>query len=78
METISFYAAAVASVNIANVNPKAANVLSLFYLVTRVSYNIVYVILQDNPRWGLVRSVTWFAGIGIIFSMFILAGATVY
>lgn len=67
-----------ASVNIANVNPTAANVLSLLYLVTRILYNIVYVILQDNPQWGLVRSVTWFSGIGIIFSMFILAGAAVY
>ncbi|KAI0123905.1 hypothetical protein BJ170DRAFT_640990 [Xylariales sp. AK1849] len=78
LETIAFYAAAVASINAVKVDSKTANILSLVYLVTRVMYNIVYVILQDNPRWAPVRTTTWFAGIGIIFAMFTLAGAASY
>lgn len=64
--------------NIAGVNPRAANVLGLVYLATRVLYNIIYVILQDDPRWALARSASWFAGIGVMFAMFGLAGAAVY
>ncbi|KAK8022430.1 hypothetical protein PG993_013197 [Apiospora rasikravindrae] len=75
LETLAFYAAAVAAVNVQGVNPVAANVLSLLYLASRVVYNVVYVVLQDNPRWALVRSMTWFCGIGIIFAMFFTAGA---
>ncbi|KAK7960634.1 hypothetical protein PG988_011848 [Apiospora saccharicola] len=75
LETLAFYAAAVAAVNVQGLNPVAANVLSLLYLASRVVYNVVYVVLQDNPRWALVRSLTWFCGIGIIFAMFFTAGA---
>ncbi|ORY68497.1 uncharacterized protein BCR38DRAFT_386097 [Pseudomassariella vexata] len=78
LETISLYAAAVVAVNAADVDPKTANALSIVYLGTRVAYNIVYVILQDDPRWGMVRSVTWMGGIWIILAMFLLAGAAVY
>lgn len=78
LDTIGLYAAAVASVNIAKVDPVVANVLVLIYLATRVLYNVIYVILQDEPRWALARSVTWFAGIGIILAMFGLAGTAVY
>ncbi|KAK8123669.1 hypothetical protein PG999_003587 [Apiospora kogelbergensis] len=74
LETLAFYAAAVAAVNMQGVDPVAANILSLLYLASRVVYNLVYVVLQDNPRWALVRSMTWFCGIGIIFAMFFLAG----
>ncbi|KAK7937408.1 uncharacterized protein PG986_014276 [Apiospora aurea] len=75
LETLAFYAAAVAAVNVQGVNPVAANILSLLYLASRIVYNVVYVVLQDNPRWALVRSMTWFCGIGIIFAMFFTAGA---
>ncbi|KAK8848749.1 Membrane protein [Apiospora arundinis] len=75
LETLAFYAAAVAAVNVQGVDPVAANILSLLYLASRIVYNIVYVVLQDNPRWALVRSMTWFCGIGIIFAMFFMAGA---
>ncbi|KAK8091863.1 hypothetical protein PG997_002224 [Apiospora hydei] len=53
LETLAFYAAAVAAVHVQGVNPVAANILSLLYLASRVVYNVVYVVLQDNPggRW---------------------------
>ncbi|CAJ2506456.1 Uu.00g005860.m01.CDS01 [Anthostomella pinea] len=78
LETISLYAAAVVSVNIAAVNPVVANALAIAYLGTRVIYNVIYVVLQDEPRWALARSATWFTGVGIILTMFLLAGSAVY
>ncbi|KAI1505910.1 hypothetical protein F5X99DRAFT_174963 [Biscogniauxia marginata] len=78
LETISLYAAAVASINIARADPVVANALSIAYLGTRAAYNVVYVFLQDDPRWGLARSATWFAGVGIILTMFLLSGSAAY
>ncbi|KAK6086406.1 hypothetical protein SCUP234_02619 [Seiridium cupressi] len=56
LETVSLYAAAVAAVNVAPVDPVVANVLALVYLATRVLYNTIYVILQDDPRWAMARN----------------------
>ncbi|KAH9905373.1 hypothetical protein F4778DRAFT_705515 [Xylariomycetidae sp. FL2044] len=78
LETISFYAAAVVSVNAAGVDPVVANALAVAYLGSRVVYNVIYVILQDDPRWALARSATWFMGIGVVLVMFLLAGVAVY
>ncbi|KAI0020314.1 hypothetical protein F4780DRAFT_378761 [Xylariomycetidae sp. FL0641] len=78
LETISLYAAAVAATNIAPVNPRIANPLALAYLGTRVVYNLVYVVLQENPRWALARSATWFTGIGFVMAMFIASGFAMY
>ncbi|KAK9422189.1 hypothetical protein SUNI508_04868 [Seiridium unicorne] len=78
LETVSLYAAAVASVNVAPVDPVVANVLALVYLATRVLYNTIYVILQDDPRWAMARSATWFSGIGVVFAMFTVAGVAVH
>ncbi|KAI0595620.1 hypothetical protein F4775DRAFT_362520 [Biscogniauxia sp. FL1348] len=78
LETVSLYAAAVASTNAARVDPAAANALALAYLATRAAYNVVYVFLQGrDARWALVRSAVWFAGVGIVLAMFLLAGAAV-
>lgn len=61
LETIGLYAAAVVAVNIGGsngsnggvrVNPRAANALSLAYLLTRVVYTVIYVVLQDPTRDG--------------------------
>ncbi|KAI1340827.1 hypothetical protein F5Y15DRAFT_414548 [Xylariaceae sp. FL0016] len=78
LETIAFYASAVLAVNMAGVDPVVSNALAIAYLVTRVVYNVIYVILQQDPRWALARSTTWFAGIGIIFAMFLVAGVEMY
>ncbi|KAI5918068.1 hypothetical protein F4810DRAFT_607649 [Camillea tinctor] len=79
LETVSLYAAAVVSTNVARVDPQAANALALAYLASRVLYNIVYVFLQGaDPRWALVRSATWFAGVGVVLAMFLMAGRAAY
>ncbi|ETS73596.1 hypothetical protein PFICI_14542 [Pestalotiopsis fici W106-1] len=78
LETFGLYAAAVASVNAAPVHPALANGLAGAYLGLRAAYNLVYVVLQDDPRWALVRSALWFAGVGVVLAMFGVAGAAVY
>lgn len=78
LETIALYAAAVAATNVPGVNARTANILSLVYLATRLSYNLVYVVLQENPKWAPIRTLSWAGGIGIIMAMFSVAGAGVY
>lgn len=60
------------------VRPAVANVLALLYLASRVVYTVVYVVLQDNPRWALARSVTWFGGIAVVLAMYVVAGVAAY
>ncbi|KAF3024861.1 hypothetical protein E8E14_011393 [Neopestalotiopsis sp. 37M] len=79
LETFGLYAAAVASVNAAPVDVHLANGLAGSYLGLRAAYNLVYVVLQEfSPRWALVRSALWFAGVGVVLGMFGVAGAAVY
>lgn len=42
--------------------------------MSRVAYNIIYVFLQDNRKFAPVRSLTWTASVGIIFTLWIKAG----
>jgi uncharacterized MAPEG superfamily protein len=72
-ETIGLYAACVVASNFPGVNARVANILSIVYLITRVMYMFVYIILQDNPRWAPVRTVCWAAGIGVMMGMLTLA-----
>jgi len=37
-------------------------------------YNYIYIFLQDNSRWGPVRSAVWGVGVSIIMTLFIKAG----
>jgi uncharacterized MAPEG superfamily protein len=48
--------------------------LTLAYLGSRAVYNYVYVVMQDNAKVAPVRSFVWVSGIGIIMSMFVMAG----
>ncbi|KAL0473094.1 hypothetical protein QR685DRAFT_515792 [Neurospora intermedia] len=74
LETIGLYAAGVVAANAAKLPVETVNKLSLFYLGTRLVYNLVYVFLQDNRKFAPVRSLAWMAGLGAIFSLFIKAG----
>lgn len=78
LETIGLYAAGVVAANAAKVPVQTLNTLSLFYLVSRLVYNIVYVFLQDNRKFAPVRSLVWMAGLGTVFSFFIKAGNALY
>ena len=73
-ETMAMFAAGVIAANQAGVSRYSLNVLSLSYLATRIAYNFIYVVLQDNNRWASVRSLVWMASVGQIFTLFIKAG----
>ena len=78
LETIGLYAAGVAAANAAKVPVETLNKISLFYLGSRLVYNLVYIVLQDNRKFAPVRSLVWMAGVGSIFSLFIKAGNALY
>ncbi|KAH8909909.1 hypothetical protein BR93DRAFT_426242 [Coniochaeta sp. PMI_546] len=73
-ETIGLYAAAVVAANVAGVEAKTVNYLTLAYLASRIVYNYIYVIAQDNSRVAPFRTLVWSSGVGIIFTLFIKAG----
>ncbi|KAK3951692.1 hypothetical protein QBC32DRAFT_343338 [Pseudoneurospora amorphoporcata] len=74
LETIGLYAAGVVAANAAKMPVDTLNKLSSFYLVSRLVYNFVYIVLQDNRKFAPVRGLVWLAGLGTIFSFFIKAG----
>jgi uncharacterized MAPEG superfamily protein len=73
-ETVALYAAGVIAANTAGVDKSSLNKLALAYVLTRMVYTMVYVRLQDNPKFAPVRSIAWIASISIIFSLFVKAG----
>lgn len=73
-ESVGVYAAAIAAATAARVPAETLNTLALSYVVSRVAYNIIYVFLQDNRKFAPVRSLTWTASVGIIFTLWIKAG----
>jgi len=74
LETIGFYAAAVVAANAAGVNVDLINALTLSYLGTRVVYNLIYVLLQDNRAFAPLRSLSWITGVGITTALYVKAG----
>jgi uncharacterized MAPEG superfamily protein len=73
-ETLGLYAAAVVAGNVAGVATERMNQLTLGYLVSRVVYIYTYVRLQDNARLAPLRPLVWLAGVGIITTLYVLAG----
>jgi uncharacterized MAPEG superfamily protein len=72
-ETLGLYAAAVVAGNAAGLPVQRLNALALAYLVSRVVYNYVYVVVLDNARLAALRAAIWVSGIGIIFGFFVSA-----
>ncbi|KPM40642.1 hypothetical protein AK830_g5902 [Neonectria ditissima] len=73
-ETLGFYASGVAAANVAGVDVRALNVLTMGYVATRVAYNVTYIWLQKNRRLARLRSVLWVSGIGLVVTLWIKAG----
>ncbi|KAI1451495.1 hypothetical protein F4805DRAFT_95550 [Annulohypoxylon moriforme] len=73
-ETLGFYAAAVTAGNTAGLSAETLNNLTLGYLASRVFYTWIYIWGQDNRKWILARPNVWGVGIGLILTLFIMAG----
>lgn len=76
-ETLALFAAGVVAANVAHVGLGDLNRLTLGYLATRTAYNFSYVVLQDNARLAVLRSVSWISSLYCIFSLFVKAGNAV-
>ncbi|KAL2136136.1 hypothetical protein VTI74DRAFT_5359 [Chaetomium olivicolor] len=73
-ETLGLYAAAVVAGNVAGVAAGRMNKLTMIYVASRVVYNYVYVVLQDNDRLAALRPLVWLTGIAVIMMLFVAAG----
>jgi len=73
LENVGFFAAAVVAGNSAGLSKTLLNSLSLGYLASRALYNWLYVV-GDKKAWAMARTVVFFAGQGVLFSLFVLAG----
>ncbi|RYO75902.1 hypothetical protein DL762_008165 [Monosporascus cannonballus] len=74
LETLPLFMGSVLAANAAGVPTPTVNGLAGAYLASRATYNVVYVFLQDNPRFALARSLVWIAGVGCWMTLFIKAG----
>ncbi|RYP21205.1 hypothetical protein DL765_002344 [Monosporascus sp. GIB2] len=73
-ETLPLFMGSVLAANAAGVPTPTVNCLAAAYLASRATYNVVYVFLQDNPRFALARSLVWVAGVGCWMTLFVKAG----
>lgn len=73
-ETLGMYSAGIVAAAITGVPAKTLNYLSVAYLVSRVGFNTVYILLQENKKLAPLRSVCWNASIGIIIALWVKAG----
>ncbi|SPC65480.1 uncharacterized protein UHOD_00637 [Ustilago sp. UG-2017b] len=72
-ENLGWFAAAVVAANVARVPNGQLNQLTAGYLLSRAIFNLLYVFVTDETTAAL-RSGSFVAGIGIIFTLFIKAG----
>ncbi|CCG82564.1 Predicted protein [Taphrina deformans PYCC 5710] len=72
-ENIGLFAASVVAANVARVPVSTVNSLSLFYLASRVVYNLLYINTESLPISN-VRSVVFVGGIVSIMTLFVKAG----
>lgn len=50
------------------------NLLAYGYLATRVTYIFVYIQMQENRNYHVLRSVLWETAFGIAAAMWVMAG----
>lgn len=68
-ENIGLFAASVVAANVARVPVSTVNSLSLFYIASRVVYNLLYINTESLPVSN-IRSVVFVSGIVSIVSFF--------
>ncbi|PHR62987.1 MAG: hypothetical protein COA47_01460 [Robiginitomaculum sp.] len=68
LETFPFFAAGVIISLSAGAAPETIDTLALAFIASRVLYSILYI-----AGFGILRSLVWAAGIGLIIAMFVQA-----
>lgn len=72
-ENLPLFASAVVAGNLAGLSSQTLNVLSGGYLASRVLFNLIY-INGTTQTAASARSLTYLAGMGMVFTLFIKAG----
>ncbi|WP_027874071.1 MAPEG family protein [Spongiibacter marinus] len=64
-ESFPLFAAAVIIAHFSNAPADTLNILAMAYVAIRVLYTACYLL-----NWGALRSLVWFAGAGVVITMF--------
>lgn len=67
-EGLPLFFAAVIIAHLAQVDPFWLNAMALTYVISRVVYNVLYVV-----GLGTLRSVVWLVGLGSVVTLFVMA-----
>ena len=72
-ENIGLYAAAVVIANVARLPVSTLNTATLYYLVSRAVYNLLYINVESLSMSNL-RTIVFLSGIGTIMTLFVKSG----
>ncbi|KAJ3181537.1 hypothetical protein HDU85_003478 [Gaertneriomyces sp. JEL0708] len=64
IEAFTFFSAAILAANYAKLPVETLNTSSLYFLIARALYNVVYIV-NVTPAMSAARSLVWFGGLGI-------------
>ncbi|KAM0250549.1 hypothetical protein ACHAQJ_008559 [Trichoderma viride] len=73
-ESLGLYAAGVAAANYAGVDVQTLNLLTMEYVLSRVLYIFVYIVLCENPKLSILRTLSWVLGVVSMLALWIMAG----
>lgn len=74
LETLGFFAGAVATGLAVGLPAKTMNTLSIAYLTSRLFFTLAYVRLQENRKLVITRPLAWWSGVLITIAMYVKAG----
>lgn len=73
-ESLGMFAGGVAAANYAGVDVYTLNLLTIEYVVSRVLYIFVYIVLCENGRLSILRTLSWLLGVVSMLALWIMAG----
>lgn len=53
------------------------NLLTYGYVLTRISYIVVYIHMQENRKYHFLRSTLWETAFSIVAAMWVMAGLNI-
>jgi uncharacterized MAPEG superfamily protein len=76
-ETLGLYAGGVAAANYAGVDVQTLNLLTIEYILSRMLYIFVYIVLCENRKLSPLRTLSWLLGVFSMLALWIMAGMNV-
>ena len=72
-ETLGFFAASVVAANVAHVPTWKLNLFCGVFLGARAAFNLIYINVSSD-RWSVLRTISYFTGVGASCALAIEAG----